>query len=202
MPRQRIKTRTSPVALIGRLVLILFSLALIWYGLMVVLLFAGVPTDTVDLISGYRTAYDFLSGLTPGSLDNTVVIILVASGLAAFLIFGFLAYKEVPRPYATRHRLDLVNDERGDVEVAPRAIERVAETAAFQNPAVSAAAGRYGESDLKVDVHVSEARDVLETLRDVQQKVTEALGAHELPPVPVGVTLTGFDQPQQHREIS
>jgi hypothetical protein len=202
MPRQRIKARTSPVAFVGRLLLILFALALLWYGLMVVLLFAGVPADTVDLISGHRTAYDFLSGLTPGSLDNTVILILAVSGFAALLIFGFLAYKEIPRPYATRHRLDLVNDERGDVEVAPRAIERVAETAAFRNPAVSAAAGRYGESDLTVDVHVSRPRDVLETLRDVQQKVTEALGAHELPPVPVGVTLTGFDQPQQQREIS
>lgn len=202
MPRQRIKARTSPVAFVGRLLLILFALALLWYGLMVVLLFAGVPADTVDLISGHRTAYDFLSGLTPGSLDNTVILILAVSGFAALLIFGFLAYKEIPRPYATRRRLDLVNDERGDVEVAPRAIERVAETAAFQNPAVSAAAGRYGESDLTVDVHVSRPRDVLETLRDVQRKVTEALGAHELPPVPVGVTLTGFDQPQQQREIS
>jgi hypothetical protein len=202
MPRQRIKARTSPVAFVSRLLLIIFALALLWYGLMVVLLFAGVPAGTVDLISGYRTSYDFLSGLTPGSLDNTVILILAASGFAALLIFGFLAYKEVPRPYATRHRLDLVNDERGDVEVAPRAIERVAETAAFQNPAVSAAAGRYGESDLTVDVHVSRPRDVLETLRDVQQKVAEALGAHELPPVPVGVTLTGFDQPQQQREIS
>ena len=202
MPRQRIKARTSPVAFVGRLLLILFALALLWYGLMVVLLFAGVSANTVDLISGHRTAYDFLSGLTPGSLDNRVILILAVSGFAALLIFGFLAYKEIPRPYATRRRLDLVNDERGDVEVAPRAIERVAETAAFQNPAVSAAAGRYGESDLTVDVHVSRPRDVLETLRDVQRKVTEALGAHELPPVPVGVTLTGFDQPQQQREIS
>ncbi|MEJ7718273.1 MAG: hypothetical protein WKF31_10035 [Thermoleophilaceae bacterium] len=86
--------------------------------------------------------------------------------------------------------------------VAPRAIERVAESAAFGNPAVTKAAGRWGGEDLDVDVHVDRARDLPATLRDVQAKVAEALVAHELPAVPVGVTLTGYDNPRQQREIS
>ncbi|MGI8709952.1 MAG: hypothetical protein ACR2LA_03040 [Acidimicrobiales bacterium] len=202
MPRQRIKTRSSPVSLLGRLLLVLFCLAAIWYGLMILLLIAGIPLDTVDLISGYRTAYGFLAGLGGKALKPPASLIVAAAGILGFLLFGFLAYKELPRPYATRRRLALPGDERGDVAVEPRAIERVAESAAFQNPAVSAAAGRYQREDLAIDVHVNRSRDALDTLRDVQRRVAEALSQHELPSVPVTVTLTGFDQPQPHREIS
>ena len=64
MLRQRVRVRTSSVALIGRAILILFSLALIWYGLMLILLALKVSPHTVNQISGYRTAYDYLSGRT------------------------------------------------------------------------------------------------------------------------------------------
>ena len=202
MPRQRIRTRSSPLSFVGRLLLVLLCLAAIWYGLMILLLIAGTPPGTVDLISGYRTAYDFLAGLGSRALDPPVNLIVAGAGILAFLLFAFLAYKELPRPYTTRRRLALPGDEHGDVAVEPRAIERVAESAAFGNPAVSAAAGRYQREDLAVDVHVTRPREALDTLRDVQRRVAEALGEHELPSVPVTVTLTGFDQPQQHREIS
>ena len=61
MLRQRVRVRTSSVALIGRAILILFSLALIWYGLMLILLALKVSPHTVNQISGYRTAYNYLS---------------------------------------------------------------------------------------------------------------------------------------------
>ncbi len=202
MPRQRVRTKSSPLSFVGRLLLVLLCLAAIWYGLIVLLLIAGTPPDTVNLISGYRSAYDFLAGLGGTTLDPPVNLIVAGAGILAFLLFGFLAYKELPRPYATRRRLALPGDERGDVAVEPRAVERVAESAAFGNPSVSAAAGRYQRDDLAIDVHVTRPREALETLRDVQRRVTEALGQHELPTVPVTVTLTGFDQPQTHREIS
>ena len=182
--------------------LVALLLGVLWYGLMTILLALGAPRGAIDVLSGYRRAYDFLAGLGPESITPRVRLIAGLSGLGAFVVFAFLAFKELPRPYVARRRLDLAEDERGEVTVAPRAIERVAESAAFGNPAVTKAAGRWGGEDLDVDVHVDRARDLPATLRDVQAKVAEALVAHELPAVPVGVTLTGYDNPRQQREIS
>lgn len=200
--RQRLRTRSSRVSFLGRMVLVLFLLAVLWYGLMTILLALGVPRGPIDLISGYRTAYDLLAGLGPDSLTPRVRLVAGLSGLGAFLVFAYLAYKEVPRPYVARRRLGLAEDERGEVTVAPRAIERVAESAAFGNPGVTKAAGRWEGEDLNLDVHLDRARDLPATLRDVQGKVAEALATHGLPTVPVGVTLTGFDNPRQQRELS
>lgn len=202
MLRQRIRARSSRASLLGRVVLVLFLLAVVWYGLMLVLLGLGVSRGTVDLISGYRTGFDFLAALTPEQVDSRVRLVAGLSGLAGFLIFGYLAYKELPRPYVARRTLALAEGQRGDTEVSPRAIERVAEGAAFGNPAVTAAAGRWEGDGLIVNVHLGRAQGLPETMRDVKAKVTAALGEHELPAVPVGVTLTGFDQSQPQREIS
>jgi len=200
--RQRLRTRSSRVSFLGRIVLVAFLLVALWYGLMTILLALGVPRGPIDLISGYRTAYDLLAGLGPDSLTPRVRLVAGLSGLGAFLVFAYLAYKEVPRPYVARRRLGLAEDERGEVTVAPRAIERVAESAAFGNPGVTKAAGRWEGEDLNLDVHLDRARDLPATLRDVQGKVAEALATHGLPAVPVGVTLTGFDNPRQQRELS
>ena len=200
--RQRLRTRSSRVSFLGRIVLVAFLLVALWYGLMTILLALGVPPGPIDLISGYRTAYDLLAGLGPDSLTPRVRLVAGLSGLGAFLVFAYLAYKEVPRPYVARRRLGLAEDERGEVTVAPRAIERVAESAAFGNPGVTKAAGRWEGEDLNLDVHLDRARDLPATLRDVQGKVAEALATHGLPAVPVGVTLTGFDNPRQQRELS
>ena len=201
MLRQRIRARRSPLALIGRALVVLLSLILIWYGLMLLLLALKVSPDTVESISGYRSIYDSLAGIEQGDITDDVRLVTAISGLAAFLLFGYVAFKELPRPYLARGDLSLPADERGTLQVEPRAIERVAETAAADSPSVTAAAGRYGGADLAVSVHVSRPRDAPETLRDVQRRVTEALGRHELPELPVSVTLTGFD-PQQRRDLS
>ncbi|MBA3408537.1 MAG: hypothetical protein H0U06_10890, partial [Solirubrobacterales bacterium] len=70
MLRQRLRERTSPLMLVGRLVTLVFALALVWYGLMTVLLALKVSPSTVNTISGYRTAFDWLSGLTPSDVDG------------------------------------------------------------------------------------------------------------------------------------
>ncbi len=46
----------------------LLALALVWYGVMVILLAAKVSPHTVNSISAYRTIYDTLAGfaLSPG----------------------------------------------------------------------------------------------------------------------------------------
>lgn len=201
MPRQRLRERTSPLIIVGRLVTLVFALALIWYGLMVLLLALKVSPATVNSISGYRTAFDWLRGLTPGDVDGgTTRAIVAGAGVLAFVVFGYSALKQLPRPYLARRDLDLAADERGEVTVEPRAIERLAEVAAAGHPSVTGARGRYGVDDLSVDVTVRRARDVADSLRDAQQRVVDALRRHELPAMPVNVTLTGYDR-KHKREL-
>jgi hypothetical protein len=200
MPRQRIRERPSVLMVVGRIVPIVLALGLMWYGLMLILLALKVSPSTVNSISGYRTAFNYLSGLTPSDVDGSVTRAIIAgSGLAAFLVFGYLALKQLPRPYLARRELALVTDEQGEVYVAPRAIERIAEVAASMHPAVTAAQGRYSVDDLAVEVSVRRARDLATTLHDAQQRVAHSLEQHEMPAMAVNITLTGYDR--QGREL-
>jgi hypothetical protein len=201
MPRQRVRGRTSPLVILGRVVTLLFALALIWYGLMTLLLALKVSPSTVNSLSGYRTAFDWLSGLSPSKVDGAATRGIVAgAGVLAFLVFGYLALKQIPRPYLARRDLDLTADERGEVTVEPRAIERLAEVAASSHPAVTDARGRYAIDDLSVDLTVRRARDLADTLQDAQRRVVDALEQHELPALPVNVTLAGYDR-RNRREL-
>jgi hypothetical protein len=198
MPRQRLRQRTPPLAFVGRALTFALALALVWYGLMTVLLAIKVSATTVDSLSGYRAIYEWASGLTPDDVDaDTTRAVMAGAGIAAFFIFGYLAYKQLPRPYLARRDLELAADDHGEVTVEPRAIERLAEVAAASHPAVTEARGRYGRDDLSVDITVRRARDLATTLQDAQQRVVDALGRHDLPAMPVNVTLTGYDR--RHR---
>ncbi|MGI8749749.1 MAG: hypothetical protein ACR2J6_04240 [Thermoleophilaceae bacterium] len=201
MLRQRLRNRRSGLAFAGPAVTVLASLALIWGGVIVLLLALKVGASSVQAITGYRSAYDFLRGLGPDDFDSATRAILAGAGVLAFLAFGYLALKLVPRPYTARHDLDLSRGERGEVTVDPRAIERLAELAAERRAGVSAAAGRYGTDRLAVDVTLGRPRDVGGTLRGVRAAVREALERHGLPVVPVDVTLDGY-QPKSRREIN
>jgi hypothetical protein len=200
MLRQRLRLRGSPLRFIGRLLVLLLGGALVWYGLMIVLLAVKVAPSTVDSLSGYRTAYDFLAGLQPDDISATARAIIAAAGVLGFLVFGYLALKQLPRPYLARQDLELHNDERGEVVVEPRAIERIAEAAARSNTAVTSASGRYGGEDLTIDLSIRSARVLADTLRDVQDRVRRALDEHALPSVRVDVTLVDFDR-QHRREL-
>ncbi len=201
MPRQRLRSRTSPIAYVGRAILVLVAVGLVWYGLMMVLLALKVSPGAIDAISGYRTAYDYLAALAANDVGGSTRLVTALAGGAGFLFFGYLALKEIPRPYLARSDLRLKEDDRGVVDLRPRAIERIAETAACEHPAVSSATGRYGTDELAVDLGVKRARDIDKTMSDVQDRVLHALHNHELPPTPVVVTLTGFDR-KQRRELS
>jgi hypothetical protein len=196
MLRQRIRARRSPLALLGRLLLLVLSLALIWYGLMVVLLALKVSPQTVNALSGYRSAYDFLAGLEPADITGRVRIVAGLGGALSFLLFGYLALKSLAYPYLARSELLLGEARRGVDVVEPRAVERAVEGAVRSHPAIDAASARYGTDDVNVSVHVNDARVAGSALREVRGRGREALAQHELPLLPVNVILTGFEKPK------
>jgi hypothetical protein len=182
-------------------VTLLVGLAMVWYGLMTVLLAVKVSAATVNSLSGYRTVFDWISGLTPADVDGgTTRAIVAGAGVVAFLLFGYLALKQLPRPYLARRELPLHSDRQGEVRVEPRAVERLAEVAATGDVAVTEARGRYSVDDLAVDVTVRRARDVAATLKAAQDRVAGALAQHDLPSMPVNVTLSGYDR-RERREL-
>jgi hypothetical protein len=195
VPRQRLRERTSFFMVAGRLLTLLLALAMVWYGLMALLLAVKVSPSTVNSLSGYRTAFNWLSGLTPSDVDGgTTRAIIAGAGVLAFIVFGFLAFKHLPRPYLARRELPLYSEPQGYLTVEPRAVERLAEVAATSDSAISDARGRYSVDDLAVDVTVRRARDIATTLREAQSRVARALAEHELPTMPINVTLAGFDR--------
>jgi hypothetical protein len=209
--RQRLRSRTSPLALLARALVVLFALALIWAGLVIFLLALGVGDATVDSITGYRAAFDSLAGLESEDVDDATTRAIVAgAGVLAFLVFGYLALRELPRPYLARQDLELSKghdgqgEERttpGTLTVAPRAIERLAETAAEDQPGVAGASGRYGTNELAVGVAVRRAGEVAATLGGVQTAVHDALSRHGVPDMTVSVILTGYE-PKTKRELN
>ncbi|MBA3304692.1 MAG: hypothetical protein H0U25_02030 [Thermoleophilaceae bacterium] len=211
MLRQRLRSRTSPLALLARALVVLFALALIWAGLVIFLLALGVGDATVDSITGYRAAFDSLAGLESEDVDDATTRAIVAgAGVLAFLVFGYLALRELPRPYLARQDLELSKghdgqgEERttpGTLTVAPRAIERLAETAAEDQPGVAGASGRYGTNELAVGVAVRRAGEVAATLGGVQTAVHDALSRHGVPDMTVSVILTGYE-PKTKRELN
>jgi hypothetical protein len=196
MLRQRIRARRSPLALLGRLLLLVLSLALVWYGLMVVLLALKVSPQTVNALSGYRSAYDFLAGLEPADITGRVRIVAGLGGALSFLLFGYLALKSLAYPYLARSELLLGEAGRGVDVVEPRAVERAVEGAVRSHPAIEAASARYGTDDVNVSVRVNDARAAGSALREVRGRGREALAQHELPLLPVNVILTGFEKPK------
>jgi hypothetical protein len=198
--RQSVREHRSPFVYLGLLLLVPVALALIWYGLMLVALAFKVSPQDVNAISGYRDAYEFLAGLEAPDVTRMIRLITALAGLAAFLIFGFLAWKLIPRPYLARGELTLSEDRRGTSTLEPRAVERAVEIATRDHSAVGDAKARYGDDGIEVDVDLARAQDVPDTLREVQRGVREALQRHDLPDVPVSVTLTGLDR-QRRREL-
>ena len=194
MLRQRISERISVLNLLGRVVPLILALGLIWYGAMLVLIAVKVSPSTVNSISGYRTAWRWLAGLDTSTVSGGGTRGIIAGcGVAAFLIFGYLAFKQLPRPYLTRRDLSLDSDHQGAVTVEPRAIERMAEIAVESHGAVSSARGRYSVDGLFVDLSVSRPSNLADTMQDAQRRVADALERHQLPTMPVNITLTRYE---------
>lgn len=201
MIRQRINLRTPVLAHVVRVLTLLLGLALLWYGLMGVLLAVKVSPHTVNSLSAYRTLYDKAAGIRASDFTTAVRLIAGFGGLLAFVLFLYLALQEIPRPYLARGDVALEERERGSTVVRPRAIERVAEYAAGENRDVTGAAGRLGDNELNVDIAVRRATTAADTLTDVHKRVAAALDHHQLPDLPVNVTVTGYDRTTK-RELS
>jgi hypothetical protein len=194
--RQRISLRRAPWGLLTRLLTIACAIVLMYGGVMVVLLGLKLSPGGIDQISGYRTAYHWLTGLTRADFTTPVSLIAGFGGLLVFLVFAALTLQSLPRPYLTRTEVGLPEPtERGGTIVGPRAVERVAEVAAEGNMHVMGVTGRLGDGELHVDVGLDDAPALTQTLEDVRRRVREQLEAHQLPLMPVNVTLTGYDRP-------
>lgn len=201
MIRQRVNLRTPLSAYVVRALTLLLGLALIWYGLMVVLLAVKVSPHTVNSLSAYRTLYHHLAALQRSDFTTPVRLIAGLTGLIGFLVFIDLALRQLPRPYLARSEVELDEQEPGKTTVKPRAIERVAELAAKGNPNVTDVAGRLGDHELSLSIGARRAGAAAETLEDVRSRVLADLKRHELPIVPINVTLTAYDR-KTRRELS
>ena len=200
MIRQRIKLHTPILAYIVRALTLVLALGLIWYGLMVMLLAVKVSPHTVNSISAYHTLYSDAASLKHSQFTTTPRLIVGFAGLIAFVLFIYLALQELPRPYLARGEVTLEARDRGSTVVQPRAIERVAELAARGNPNVSEAMSRLGDRELDVDIGMRRATTTAETLNDVRARVQSDLERHQLPDLPVNVTLTAYDR-KTRREL-
>jgi hypothetical protein len=198
MVRQRVRVRSFPFARIAAdALVVILALALVWAGAMLVLLAFKTSPDTVNGLSGYRAAYDYLTGLGPQDVSGSTRLAVALGGLTACVVFGFLARRAIPRPYLARSDLRLSSDEHGSVDVEARAVERAAEIAALAHPAVAVARARYLTDDLALDISASRADALAATLQDVQQRARDSLARHHLPPLPVNVTLVRLERPNR-----
>jgi hypothetical protein len=196
MIRQRVNLRRRTGAFLARALTIAFALALIYGGGLTVLLalkLHGLGPVQINRISGYRTADHWLAGLHRTDFTTVHALIAGFGGLLVFLFFAMLVTRALPRPYLTRTEIGFPVEDRGATTVRPRAVERIAEVAAQGNAHVVGATGRLGDGELHLDIGIDTAPGAAETLSDVRRRVREQLGIHDLPPMPVNVTLTGYE---------
>lgn len=196
-PRQRLRLRRSAVTVIGQLVAAVLGLGLLWGAAVVGALAAGVDHATVASFTGYDAVHRALSDISSTDVQRDRVRLAVGlGGLAAAILLGLMARAQLPAPRLARGSVELEDGVRGRTTVAPRAVERAAESAAVQQHAVQSAAGRWSADTLALDVTVERADDLPRVLRSVRNAAREALEIHGLPAAAVDVTLTKFDAAQ------
>lgn len=196
MIRQRVNLRRRTGALVVASLTLVFALVLIYGGALTILLalkLHGLGPRQINRISGYRTAFHWLAGLHSSQFTTRVSLIAGFGGLLLFLFCASLVLRSIPRPYLARGEVGLPMDDRGATVVRPRALERIAEVAAQANAHVVGSTGRLGDGELNVDVGIDSATEAADTLADVRTRISEDLVRHDLPPMPVNVTLTGYE---------
>ena len=200
MIRQRVHLRTPALAYLVRLITVVLGLALVWYGLMVILLAVKVAPHTVNAISAYRTLYDDVVGLNASDFTTTVRLIAGFGGLLAFLLLTYLALQELPRPYLARGPLTLDDEPRVRRRRSP-APSSVWPRSPRRATCGHLGVGPVGDEELNVAIETSRASLAADTLTDVRRRVKSALETHDLSEMPVNVTLTGYDR-KTKRELA
>jgi hypothetical protein len=193
MPRQRLHVETSGLAnAVGRALAVLLGAALVYYGAMLVLLAFKVSPSVVNDLCGYRTAFDYLSGLSAGDISSSdrLLVAIVAAGLA--IVALALLWLGRPRPYLARHEMKVTETDHGVTEIRPRAMERAVEAAALEHPAVVGARARYGDEAIALAVTAGGAADLVTTLNEVEERAHQSLQRHQLELDRVDVTLAGY----------
>jgi len=202
MFRQRLRIQGSALAaLAGRALVLVLAAALVWYGAMLVLLALKVSPQTLNELSGYRDAYDYLATLQAADISSTDRLIVAIVGLIVALAAGTLVWRGLPRPHLARGPLTLPTTDRGQTDVQPRALERAVEAAASEHPAVVDASARYDDGTLALTITARDARHVVQTLHEVRDRAHESLARHELGLTTVHVTLAGYDA-SNRRELA
>jgi hypothetical protein len=196
MFRQRLRVEGSPTATaVGRILVALLGAAIVYYGLMLMMLAFKVSPGFVNDISGYRTAFDYLSGLAPGDISRTDRLIVAGAALVLAAIALFLLWRGLPRPHLARHEVKVTETELGTTEIQPRAMERAVEVAALKHPAVVGARARVDDDGVALAITASRAVDLVKTLHEVEDRAFASLDKHQLELERVDVTLAGFDSP-------
>jgi hypothetical protein len=196
MLRQRIHVEGSSTATtIGRFLVALLGAAIAWYGLMLMMLAFKVSASFVNDISGYRTAFDYLSGLTSGDISSTDRVIVAGIALLLALIALFLLWRGLPRPHLARHDVTVTETDRGITEIGPRAMERAVEAAALEHPAVVGARARLDDDGIALAITARGASELVKTLHEVEDRAFASLDRHQLELGRVDVTLAGYDSP-------
>lgn len=192
--RSRVVLHRPGLGLLARALTALLLLAVLWYGLMVVLLAVKVSPATVNGLSADRTIFNWADNLRAETFTTPVRIIAGITGVLALLLFTRLALAQLPRPRFVRGGdLGLAAGEPGQTVVAPGVVERLAEIAATRHGDVASASGRLHQDSLDVDLGVLAPETSVETLHAVRAGVLEALERHGLPRLPVNVVLDRFD---------
>lgn len=194
MLRQRVHLETSALAsVVARALVVVLGGALVFYGVMLVMLATKVSPSTVDSISGYRAAYDYLAGLDASDISGAGRAIVAAVGLAVGLGAALLLWRAAPRPYLARHPLLLSSEEVGDVVVRPRAMERVVELAALEDPRVVGARARFDDAGVVLNLRTKDAPHLVEILRGARSRARASLERHGLELERVDVTFAGYE---------
>ena len=202
MVRQRLRVRGSAlVGLAGRALVLVLAAALIWYGTMLTLLALKVSPQTVNKLSGYRDAYDYLATLQAADISASDRIVVAIVGLVVALAAGALLWRGLPRPHLARGSLTLPATGRGQTDIQPRALERAVEAAATEHPAVVGARARHHDGTLALTITARDAPNAVQTLHEVRDRAHDSLARHGLDLSTVDVTLSGFDS-QNRRELA
>jgi hypothetical protein len=196
MLRQRIRVEGSTTAAaVERVLAGLLGAAIAWYGLMLMMLAFKASPSFVNDISGYRTTFNYLSGLTAGDISSSDRLIVAAIALVLALSALFLLWRGIPRPRLARHDVTLTESDLGTTEIGPRAMERAVEAAALEHPAVVGARARFDDDGIALSITARSASELVKTLHEVEDRAFESLDRHQLQLERVDVTLAGYDSP-------